>query len=347
MSFEQSGISSICILRLSALGDVTHVLPLINALRLHYPGAKVTWICGKLEHKLLQHIPDVNFIVFDKSAGLSSYLDLYRQLSGRRFDVLLHMQVSARANIASLFIRAKKRIGWDWDSSRDLHQLFINSTIGGEKNRHQVQGFMAFTRALGIDVVTPVWNLPVLDEARAWVEQHVERDKKVLLISPCSSHLLRNWLVDRYAAVADYAADLGMQVVICGGRSDQEVSMGREIEQSMQAEAINLVGEDTLQQLIAMLARADVVLTPDSGPAHIANAVGAKVIGLYACTNPERSGPYNSLEHCVNRFPQAVTEFAHTTPDKIRWNKKIEQPGVMELISTEDVIEKLDNLLTE
>lgn len=339
--------SSICILRLSALGDVTHVLPVINAINLHYPGAKITWICGKLEYKLLQHVPDIEFIVFDKSAGFSSYSSLYQLLSGRRFDVLLHMQVAARANLASMLISADRRIGWDRENSRDLHHLFVNDSIASEKNRHQVQAFLAFARALGIETLTPVWNLPIQNEAIAWVDHQISREQRVLLVSPCSSHRLRNWPVDRYAAVADYAVKLGMQVVICGGRSELEITTGQAIEDAMQAGALNLVGKDTLQQLIAMLARADVVLTPDSGPAHIANAVGTKVIGLYACTNPQRSGPYNSLQHCVNRFPQAVSKFANTTLDKIRWNSKVELPGVMELITVEDVIAKLDELLAE
>jgi len=346
MPSSQKAIRSICILRLSALGDVTHVLPVINAIRAAYPDAAVTWICGTLEYRLLQHVPGIRFIVFDKRGGLPAYFKLRKQLSAEIFDVLLHMQVAARANIASLCIRARRRIGWDRDNSRDLHHLFTNASIQAEPRRHQVQAFLAFARALDIDVHEPEWNLPVQDEARAWVRERITETDKVFLLSPCSSHALRNWPVERYAAVADHAASKGMRVVLCGGPSDFERDTAGQIERHMQAECLNLVGQDTLQQLIALLERADIVMSPDSGPAHIANAVGTPVIGLYACTNPARSGPYGSLQHCVDRFPEAARQFADASLDQLRWNKKIEQPGVMELITVADVVVKLEALLS-
>lgn len=337
--------ASVCILRLSALGDVTHVLPVVNALRERWPGIRITWVCGKLEYKLLQHIESIEFVIFDKRGGIGAYLDLRKALSNQTFDVLLHMQVAARANIASLCIKAKRRIGWDRANSRDLHHLFVNEMIESRAERHQVDAFLAFAARLDASSSEPAWNIPVQADAVQWVNDRIDTADKVFLISPCSSHALRNWTVERYAQTADYAISRGMRVVICGGPSELEKTTGARIEASMQGQAINLVGEDTLQQLLALLQRADVVLSPDSGPAHMANAVGTPVIGLYACTNPKRSGPYNSLQHCTNRFGEAVEKFA--AGKKLRWNSKIEQPGVMELITVEEVIAKLDNLLAE
>jgi len=100
---------SICILRLSAIGDVTHVLPVINAIRKHQPQAKITWIIGKLEARLLKDFEGVEFIVFDKKGGFDAVRQLRKTLKGRRFDVLLHMQVAARANLLSKLIKAPIR----------------------------------------------------------------------------------------------------------------------------------------------------------------------------------------------------------------------------------------------
>lgn len=336
--------SSICILRLSALGDVTHVLPMISALRQRYPDMALTWVCGKLEYRLLQHIEGIRFIVFDKKRGLKGYLALRRALAGERFDVLLHMQVAARANIASLCIRARHRIGWDRANSRDLHHLFIDQEIASVAQRHQVDAFLAFAAALGAETDEPVWALPVLPESVQWVDERIDADARVLLISPCSSHVLRNWSVEGYAAVADHAAAEGYQVVLCGGPSELETSTADAIAERMTATPLNLVGQDTLQQLIALLQRADVVITPDSGPAHIANAVGTDVIGLHACTNPQRSGPYGSLHLCVDRFPEAVEKFSDVPRERMRWNSKIEKPGVMDLITIDEVIARIDSL---
>ena len=120
---------SICIMRLSAIGDVTHVLPVVNAIRTHFPQAKITWIIGKLEASLLNGLPGVEFIVFDKKAGYEAVRQLRQVLKGRKFDALLHMQVAARANLLSKLVKAPLRIGWDKPRWRDRHQWFINQSV--------------------------------------------------------------------------------------------------------------------------------------------------------------------------------------------------------------------------
>ena len=99
----------------------------------------------------------------------------------------------------------------------------------------------------------------------------------------------------------------------------------------------------TLEQSKALLNKADLVISPDSGPAHIASALGTPVIGLYAATWSKRSGPYNSLDLCVDRFEQAARQFRNKAPEDLRWGTRIEEPGVMDLIKTEDVINKLNS----
>jgi heptosyltransferase I len=184
--------------------------------------------------------------------------------------------------------------------------------------------------------------LPISNEARQWADQQLASSRPILLISPCSSHELRNWGSAGYAQVADFAVEkLGMSVVLSGGPSKPEKRMGAKIESRMSHGCLNLVGKDTLEQSKALLERADLVISPDSGPAHIASAVGTPVIGLYAATWSRRSGPYNSLELCVDRFEDAARKFRRTEAAELRWGTRIEEPGVMDLIRPEDVIEKL------
>src|SRR5512135_2860468 len=104
---------AVCLLRLSALGDVCHVLPVARTLQDAWPGTRLTWVIGKLEHKLLGHIPDIDFIVFDKKAGARGYRELRERLAGRRFDALLHMQLALRASIAAALVPATHKIGFD------------------------------------------------------------------------------------------------------------------------------------------------------------------------------------------------------------------------------------------
>ncbi len=334
---------SLCLLRLSALGDVIHAVPVVRAIRKKWPDCRITWVIGKLEYKLLSALDGIRFVIFDKSRGANAYIDLKRALQGENFDVLLHMQVAARANLASLFIRSPVKLGWDDARSRDRHKWFVNQQVPQAHHQHQVQGFLSFARSLGINADIPEWDIPVSDEAREFARKQVSSDRPSLLISPCSSHVLRNWRASHYAEIADYAiASLGMQVVLSGGPAVIDRNMGAEIEAQMSGRALNLIGKDTLEFSLGLLERADLVLSPDAGPAHIADALGTPVIGLYACTWSLRSGPVNSLDYCVDHFADAARKFKQSDPDKLRWGTRIEQPGVMALIKVDEVREKLD-----
>jgi heptosyltransferase I len=188
--------------------------------------------------------------------------------------------------------------------------------------------------------------MPISAEDSSWAKQILGDGPPILMISPCSSHILRNWQAEHYATVADYAiAELNMRVVLTGGPSELEVKTGQEIESAMLHQAQNLIGKDTINQSVALLKQAAVVLSPDSGPAHIASAVGTAVIGLYAATPSKRSGPYNSLELCVDKYAGVARKFRQKEPEQLRWGQRIEFPGVMDLIETGDVIEKLKSFM--
>jgi heptosyltransferase I len=333
---------NICILRLSALGDATHTVPVVRALQNAWPDTPITWIIGKLEHKLLSTLPGVEFIVFDKGGGWDAVRGLREQLRDRRFDVLLHMQVALRANLLSRLIQSPIRLGWDTARSRDRHPWFVNHQVASVPFQHQVQGFLEFPRALGIEVEEPTWDLPIGDDDRAWAAAHLPAGGPILLLSPCSSHTLRNWSVERYAAAADFAArTLGMNVVLMGGPSELERETASAIEAAVAQPALNLVGKDTLTQSLAMMERAAVLLTPDAGPSHMASALGTPVVGLHAATWSRRSGPYRFLDLCVDRYPEAARKYRNKEPEALRWGHRIEEPGVMDLVSVEDVCDRL------
>ena len=337
---EANAPRSICLLRLSALGDVTHVLPLLHTLRKAWPNVQITWVIGKGEHRLLAGLPGVRFIEFDKKSGLKGMREVRRQC-GDGFDVLLQLQVSARANLLSAFIPAKRRIGYDKSRSKDGHGLFINERIADRPGIHVLDAIGSFAEPLGLRRDEVVWNLPVPDDAHAWARaQWPDDGRRTLMISPCSSHALRNWRAERHAALADHAAAQGWRVVLCGGRSDLERSTGDAILAAMQARdgVLDLIGKDTLKQLPALLARADLLVTPDSGPMHIANAMGTKVLGLHAASNPNRSGPYSDRRYCVDRYDDAARKYRGKPASELKWGSKIEAEGVMDLVTVDDAI---------
>jgi len=337
---------SLCILRLSAIGDTCHVVPIVRTLQQAWPGTALTWIIGRAEARLMSLLPGVEFITVDKRAGWRGGRALHVALRGRRFDVLLHMQLSLRASLLSLAVPARLRLGFDRARARELQWLFTNARIAPRVHEHVLDSYFGFTEALGIRARRLEWNLPLPAAASEYAARLVPDGRATLVISACSSHPLRNWSPERYAAVARHAARRhGMRVILAGAPSDAERAMAARIAALAGVPLIDQVGRDTLPELLALLARAAVLLTPDSGPAHMATMVGTPVIGLYAATRLQRSGPYLSREWCVDAFAEAARRFRGRDAGELPWHAKIEEPGVMDLIGIEQVTERLDALL--
>ncbi len=336
----------LCVLRLSAIGDVIQAVPAVRALQDRWPDAEVTWIMGGVESRLVGDLDGVEVIPFRKGGGLGAVRGLVDHFRSRRFQILLHMHPSLRANILSRAVPAGRRLGFDRTRSRELHGLFVNDRIPAAPGAHVLEGFFSFARALGVESARLRWDIPLADEDRRFAEEQVPDEEPTLIVSPASSHPARNWTVKGYAQVIRRAVDrYGMRVLLCGGPSELERTLAREIEEAAGGGVVNLVGRDTLKQFLAVLERATVVVSPDSGPAHMASAVGTPVLGLYAATNPARSGPYRSLRWCVDRFEEAARKYRGRPGSELPWAVKIEEPGVMELVEEEAVLETLDRLM--
>lgn len=329
--------------RLSALGDVTHVLPIVHTLRRVWPETELTWVIGAREAELVEGLPDVELIRLDKSAGWRGYRDLARQLGGRRFDVLLQLQVSMRAHLASLFVRAPLRLGFDPVRSRDLHGLFVNRRIPYRDREHVLDGHFGFLEQLGIAERVLDWHVPIPEADKAFAAEQLPGDTPTLAISPGASNPLRNWRPERYAEVADAAVrNHGMRVVLTGGPSDTEKALGAAIERRMgTARPINLIGRLSLKGTLAVMARATALVSPDSGPAHMAALVNLPVIGLYAVMNLHRTGPYQSIGYCVNGYPEAAERFLGQSADELPWGRRVEHPEAMDCVTTAMVTERL------
>jgi heptosyltransferase I len=298
-------------------------------------------------------LPEVEFITVDKRAGWRALAPLRAATRGRRFDLLLHLQLALRASLVAAVLPARIRLGFDRARARELQWLFTNRRIAPLEREHVLDSFMGFAAALGVADAERRWDLTLPPEALDYARQLVpettrERSDapRTLVISPCSSHALRNWRAERYAAVAEHAIGRhGMRVILAGGPAPIEREMADAIRRACRAPLIDQVGRDTLPQMLALLSRSSALLAPDSGPAHMATMVGLPVIGLHAATNPARSGPYLSRQHCVDAFARAAARFRQSTPERLPWTTKIEQPGVMDLIEVAEVCARLDALL--
>jgi heptosyltransferase I len=338
-------------IRLSAIGDTCHTVPAVRAIQDAWPDTAITWIIGGVEHSLLAGLEGVEFIVLDKGAGLAGYRDVRRRLRGRRFPLLLHMHASLRANIVSMLVSAETRLGFDRARARDHQWLFCNTHLEATPRQHVMDGLLEFVAAIGIEPGAPRWDIPLTADDRAFAAQHIDGSQPTLIISPCTGQRIRNyrnWLPERYAAVADYVADrYGARVLLTGGRTELERRYAQEIAAHADTSLVDLIGQTSLKQLLALIERGTAVLCPDSGPAHMATAVGTPVIGLYATSNRHRTGPYMSQDLVVDKYPEAVANEFDKPIDALRWGQRVRDPDAMNLIEVADVEAKLDIVFAE
>ncbi|KAG9608335.1 hypothetical protein KCV01_g4509, partial [Aureobasidium melanogenum] len=329
-------------LRTSAIGDVTHVVPLVRTLQETSPHTRLTWLVGKLERKLVGDLPGVEFVTFDKGKGREGIRDVRQALAGRRFDALLHMQVALRSNLLSLSVKADRRIGYDRARSKDLHGLFVNERIAARSGEHVLDAMASFIEPLGLKQTQVRWDIPVSADDHDWAAAQLPGDAPTLLVSPMSSHTVRNWRVERYAALIDHAMARGMRVAMVGGPSEPERALADAILAQVKTPPLDLTGKDTLKRFMALLARTSMILTPDSGPMHMANAAGVKVLGLHAASNPHRSGPYSDRRWCVDKYDAASRKFFGKPASEIPWGTKIEKPGVMDLVEVGEMVDRFE-----
>ncbi|MGC1181651.1 glycosyltransferase family 9 protein [Legionella sp.] len=337
-------INSICIVRLSALGDVLMVVPLIRTLQASLPHAKLTWIISRPAFDLVEGMDGVNFIVIDKPNRLADYWLFRKQMRSQAFDVLLAPQASLRTNLLYPFIRAKRKIGYDDHRANDGHRWFVNERItpGFE---HTLDGFLKFAQALGIYEKVIRWDLPIAAADYEWADQHLPKQDPILVINPAASKPERSWPVARYNDVLRQAQEKWqVQVVITGGPGEFDKKLAEHITQVIPA--INLVGKTRPKQLLALISKATVVLCPDTGPSHMSTAVNTPVIALHAVTNPLISGPYLFQHLVVNRYPEAAEKILGSASINDVWGQHVHGEESMKLITVNEVMDKLAKVLS-
>lgn len=332
----------ICIMRLSAIGDVCHAVAMVTRIQTQWPDAEITWVIGKVEHQLVKLMPNIRFIIFDKKRGKAAVKDLKQALKGEVFDALLMMQVALRANLASRAIKAKQRIGFDWARSKELHWLFANKRISANKHAHVLDGFMDFADALGVPSVDkPAWRIPVSSEDSEWGLQQAKNLGKYVVIAPAASKAERNWLPEQYARIAEYIQNNNVNVILCGGPGNLDRETADAIKQRAGVTLQDFTGKTSLHQLLMLLKHAALVIAPDTGPAHMATTVDTPVVGLYAHSNPLRTGPYNNLNDVASVYDECIKEQKGKPWQELPWGVRAKGDTLMQRISFEQVKEKV------
>ncbi len=279
---------------MSAVGDAVHVLPLLTALKRHSPGVHITWVLQPGAASLVRGHWAVDEIVsFDRSLGWRAYLGVRRELASRLFDVVLALQVYIKAGIVTSFMRAPVKLGFDRARARDLNWLFTTDHVPARAGQHVQDQYFEFLEALGVPHEPVIWDLGPWAGERRWQHDFLSAfDRPIAPIVVGTSKPEKDWPPERWAEVCDALyADFALQPVLVGGRSAREIAAERVILERAQTPVASALGSG-LRNLVGILDGAALVLSPDTGPLHMAVALDRPVISLIGYTNPKRVGPY-------------------------------------------------------
>lgn len=286
----------VCIVMMSAIGDAVHVLPVLHSLKRANPAMHVTWILQPGPAALVRgHTLVDEIVLFDRSKGVSGFLDIRNRLHNRSFDLVLCLQVYFKANIITSFIKAPVKLGFDHARARDLNWLFTTHKIPPHQMQHVQDQYLEFCQWLDAPTEPVTWGLGPWNQAeRDWQSQfYAKLERPAAAIVVATSKVQKNWLPERWAKVCDALyADFGLQPILLGGRSSIEVEFERVILERTKHKPLSALGNGGLRGLVGILDGAALVLSPDTGPLHITVALDRPVVSLIGYSNPKRVGPY-------------------------------------------------------
>lgn len=328
----------ICLVRPSAIGDTVHALGLANGLRKGYPDAHITWILQAIPFDMVRYQPCVDrFITFSRKGGIKEWRKLYRQLAGESWDLAIIPQASGKTSLIAAMLRgAKIRLGFDWKRSRDLHWFLTNRHIPPVPMGHVQDQFLEFLAYLGIQNIPPEWDFRFTEAEIRWHDSFFrEIGSPVIGFVITSAHAEKDWPPERYAAVIDHVVrSLGMAAMLMGGPGLRERKTADRILGLCRSTPVVAL-EKPIRKTMLQLAGCRLVVSPDTGPLHIAVAMGTPVVGLYGYSDPRRCGPYRKFHDLlIDKFNEPGKENAPVT--------RRTKPGRMERITEAEVIGKIE-----
>ncbi len=314
MNIVGDGCRRIALVKLSSLGDVVHTLPLAHAVRRRFPAAEVTWIVERREEAILLGHPDVDHVVpvdtrlwrreFRRPGGARAVFlkvrGLVRRLRAGRFDVALDVQGNLKSGLITALTRASLRVGFALRDCRERgNALFTNRRIALPPGPiHVVEENLAVLVALGVgraEVGEPVFPLAVDPAAEGVIARVLEKEgvkpeTRLLALNPGAGVPAKRWTVGAYRRLGEaLAARLGARPVLCWGPGEDDLA--RAIAEGMR-EAPVIPPATSIPEMVTLLRRATLVVGGDTGPIHIAAALGVPTVGLYGPTDARRNGPY-------------------------------------------------------
>ncbi len=328
------------IVLLTGIGDVVHGLPLANDLKRDDPAREVVWIAEPAPSEVLRHHPSVDHvIVFRKGDGWAGLRALRRDLRGLRCDLTLNLMRYAKSLAPTLLTRARVRVGLARSQTRDGVHLLAHHRPVDRGWAHTQDLFLGMRSLLGLPTDGPVeWGITFSPEEREVAARELAElreaagDRPLVGVVLATANAAKDWPEARSLELCRALLEEGQLPVLIGGPSGKETRLGARIVSAL-PEVRSTLG-DSVRRMMWTVEGVHLLVSPDTGPLHLAHALGTPVVGLFGHTNPARVGPWRDSRHLVvDRYtePEAGPDPAGYLPKE----------GRMERIEVEDVVEKV------
>ncbi|MEZ4528421.1 MAG: lipopolysaccharide heptosyltransferase II [Desulfobacterales bacterium] len=301
---------NILIVKLSAIGDVIHTLPALNALRGHYPDARIDWLIEETAAPLVEGHEALDRVIVSRRKAwirglikgpsrlenLKSLLAFVHSLRETSYDLIIDFQQLLKSGIPVRLARGMRRAGFDRGMEHMEHShLFLNERIRPVSMEiHALRRYLMLIESLGVPVRDLEYRIPVRTAERNAVEELLRgagRGRMLVGINPVAQWKTKLWQNEKFALLADrLIRDMGADIVFTGGPGDRETV--EDIRSRMKEASLSLAGKTNLRQLAALYEKSDLVISTDTGPMHLAAAVGTPVAALFGPTAPWRTGPF-------------------------------------------------------
>jgi heptosyltransferase I len=333
MNSKNNTSISICILRLSSIGDITHIIPIISTLQKYMINCDITWIIGKTEYELVKNLIGINFIVMDKNKTLDSLVGMHRFSKSGPFDIVLHMQKSLRSKLVGRVIKGKINVTFN-DIDTD--------------NFHVMDSFFSFLKKIDINEKVLDWQTDSMIEENYIEKINLDKSTSYVAINPFTSERINNyreWNYDNYGTIAEYLSnEYSIKTIFLGKVSkEKEVFFNEHVNAN--SNIINLINKTSLIEMFSVLSICKFYIGPDSGALHMANMLELPIIGLYATSNPLRTGPYSNQKYIINKYNEATLKFINKESTNLKWGERVRDKKAMKLISLSDVKNKIKEII--
>ena len=304
----------ILIIKLSAIGDVVHSLPLLEVLRGSFPASRIDWVIEEAASNIVEGHPDLDeLIVFprkswlDRFTGKREYINVgrelitfFKELRRREYHVVIDLQGLLKSGVLTFIARGSRKIGLN--GAREGSSVFVKERVSFPGPEiHALDRYLCVAKHLRI--ADPVWNgkIPIYDTDKRYVDDllvGLEVNRALVAINPMAKWESKLWDLERFACLADVInTNLGVTTILTGSESDKIAI--EKIVRGMTTKALNLAGKTNLKQLAYLYGKCKVVVSTDSGPMHMAAAMGSSVVGIFGPTSPLRTGPYGRNHRVV------------------------------------------------